>query len=273
MAFKIAQGTRNVETAWFPIDSVTAASLYMGQLVKCDSGSFNGMAPLVVAAGATDVTTVAKTITGIVVGFNNYPMTELNNSTYGAYMASVTSQASQIAIMKMGQFGALGDPAPKVQVALLDGTIFVEAPIYNATYGVAPTLQTVTTGDTTGASMTVTPGADVATVAQLSTTYFRSGLNKGIYRVNLAASTTGHTFTMAFPYAIAAGDTCVILPYRLGDSYVQINSTSDYLGMCFNCAATPATDYFRVQVKELDFAEAGKERIICRFSPAHFAGR
>jgi hypothetical protein len=261
MGFKIAEGSRNVTQAWFPVDGTTGVNLYVGQLVQCSTGASNGVAPLAAASGAYDVSGDQQ-ILGIVTGTNNYPMTELFNATYGQYIGttSTMTQALQKAILKMGQEGMhpKGDPMPMVQVALLDNTTWVEGQFCNATYGTAPTLLTVTTGDTTGAGCT-TNGCDVATVANLCSIHFRTGANAGITRVVKSASATTHTFDSAFPFAIAVGDTAVIVPARQAVSYVQINSTAGYLGMCFNTAATAATNYFGIDVKELYLGTAGKE--------------
>ena len=282
MGFSIAEGTRNITQAWIPIDGYTGTSMYIGQLCRRDNvvTTSNGIGPLVVSAGVTDVTTVAKTILGIVAGFNNYPLTETLDTTYGQYMSPGTSgnalsAATQKSVQKLGVGGMypMGDPMPMAQVAFLDSTTWVKCPIYNATYGTAPTVSTVTTGSATGVGCTVTAGSDVANVSQMGTTYFRTGANAGLYRVNSDTSVTVYTFTSAFPYPIAVGDTCVNLPFVLGDSYVNINSTAGYLGMCLICNQTAATNFFRMQVKELNFQASGKEYIIGRFSPAHFAGR
>jgi hypothetical protein len=274
MGFKIISGIQDIEQFWLPIDMTAATqSLYVGQLVKMDTGSFNGAAPMAVASGAAD-TSNKQIVLGVVTGTNNYPMTELFNATYGQYITGAATQAAQLAIMKMGHAGntAVGDPAPMVQIAKISPDTLIEAPLYNATYGVAPTLCTVTTGSSTGASMT-TNATDVATVANMCTAFCRTGANAGLHRIAKSASSTTHTFDTYFPYAIAVGDTFVIVPIRLGTSYVQINSTSTYLGMCLNVAATPATNYFQVTVKDFYLSAAGQERVRFWFDPCHFSAR
>ena len=273
MGFKIAQGTPTPEVAWFPIDrTVGATSLSIGQLVGCKDGTFNGVAPLAIAAGAFDLTN-ENFIVGVVVGTNNYPMTELFNATYGQYIASVASAADQKAIMKMGVEGMhpKGDPQPMVQVAMIGPGTFLEAPIYNATYGVATTLLTATAVTALGVGMT-TNAADVATIANLSTTYCRTGANAGIYRVNKTAHATVHTYDTAFPYELAIGDTFVMVNLRQGVCHTQINATSGYLGMCIDNAAALTTDYYGIIVKELNLKEAGKEKVIFKFAADHFLG-
>ena len=274
MAFKICQGSQAIEQAWFPIDSINSGTTFLnvGQLVKLQLTAFNGMNPLAIAAGIADITN-KQAIFGVVTGTNNYPLTETFNATYGQFMTTALTQAAQAAIQKMGAEGMhpKGDTAPMVQVAMLTPYTTLEGPIYNATYGTAPTLLTCTTANAAGTSVT-TNACDVITVAEMCTIYCRTGANAGIYRILHSASTTVHTETMAFPNAIAVGDTFVVLPYRQGQSYAQINSTAGYIGMCFDCAVGPVTNYFRLDVKELDFAKSGQEKLIFRFNAIHFLG-
>jgi hypothetical protein len=273
MGFNVIQGTSPLDVEWYGVDITTATNLYVGQLVQLSTGAMNGVGPLAAASGAYDVSGDQQ-ILGIVIGTNNYPMTELFSATYGQYISGVASQAGQKAIQKMGGGSysfPINDPAPRVLVAIINNTTWLEGSIYNATVGVAPTVVTVTTGDATGAGCT-TGSCDVATVANMCTLYFRTGLNAGRSRIIKSASATTHTFDEYFPDAIAVGDTGVIVPLRQGGSYAQITSTSGYLGMGFNCAATAATNYFGIDVKYLDLAEAGKERVVFRFNASHFAG-
>jgi hypothetical protein len=273
MGFKIAQGTPTPQQVWCAIDTTTAVSLYVGQLVQLSTGASNGVAPLAVASGAYDVTNDQQ-IYGVVTGTNNYPMTELFNATYGQYITSIGSVAGQIAIMKMGNAGMYvkGDPQPMVQVALIGPETWLEGPIYNGTYGTATTLLTPTAINATAGLGFTTNSADVATVANMCTCYCRTGANAGLYRVVKSASATTHTFDTYWPFTLAVTDTFVIAGCRQGSSYVQINSTAGFLGMCFDNSQTAATNYFGITVKELDLKEAGKEKVIFKFSAAHFAG-
>jgi hypothetical protein len=272
MGFGLAHGIPDSHIAWFPVDITSATNLYVGQLVQKSTGAMNGVGPLAAASGAYDVTGDQQ-ILGVVLGTNNYPLTELFNATYGQYISGVAAQAGQKAIQKLGNGGmfAKGDPQPLVQIAIIDPTTWLEGNICYTTFGTPPTLLTVTTGDTTGAGCT-TNACDVATVANLATMHFRTGANAGIYRVVKSASTTTHTFDNYFPFAIAVGDTAVIVPFVQGESYANINETAGYLGVCFRSDKTAATNYFGIIVKELDLKEAGKEKVIFRFSAAHFAG-
>jgi hypothetical protein len=164
-----------------------------------------------------------------------------------------------------------GDPQPLGKVAVIAAPTVLRANIYNSTVGTAPTLLTATAVNATAGLGMTTNATDVATIAQLCTTYCRKGANAGLYRTNLSASATAHTFTTYWPYTLAVGDQFVTVPIKsFGTSYAQITTTAGYIGMGFDCSATPATNYFLIDVLELDLAEAGKESVLFRFAPCHF---
>ncbi len=258
---------------WVDVDRTTGASLYVGQLVKTQGTGINGAAPLAAASGAFD-TTGDQVISGVVVGTNDLAPTFV--ATYGQYIAPVASQANQVARRQFGSFGnqAKGDPCAKVLIDIITPATILKANFYNATVGVVPTLLTATAvNGTQGLGMT-TNSCDVATVANMCTTYCRSGANAGLYRINKSASATIHTYDTYWPFTMAVGDTFVIVPCKQrGTSAVQITATSGYLGMGFSSAVTAATDYFGIEVLELDLSEAGKEHVIFTFNAAHFVGK
>jgi hypothetical protein len=274
MGFKVAQGQPDVKTTWLPVDY--QSTLYVGQLVQTFSvsGAINGAAPLAVAAGAGDYGQ-GQIITGIVIGMNNYPLTELFDSTYGQYIAYAATATAQKAIQKMGQEGKMfpkGDPIPLVQVAILTPSIVVEGPIYNGVYGTALTTLTAT-GTPTTTAITVN-ASQIGTQYTLnkSITYCRTGANAGISRVNSDISTTTMTFSTAWPNTPAAGDTFVRVPYTIGDTTMQINPTSTHIGM--SCDASIASystaGYFAIKVVDMDLSESGKEKLYFSFNAQHF---
>lgn len=268
MGFKIVEGS--CRKAWYPIDRTAGAtSLYVGQLVQLPSGSYNGVTPIAAASGAADTSTKSTPL-GIVTGTSDAAPTY--TGTYGQYITSVQSVAGQVARRNLGIEGmhGKGDPQAMVEVACIDATTVIRAGLFNATYGVAPTVVTATAvNGTAGLGMT-TGATDVATVANMCTTYCRTGANAGVYRVNKSASATVHTYDTYWPYTLAIGDTFVIVPVRQGQSYVQVTSTTGYVGMGFDVSATPATNYFIINVLELDLREAGKESVLFKFAPVHF---
>jgi hypothetical protein len=279
MGFKIAEGTPTIKQYWMPLNVTSSAvTLYVGQLVKkyhAVAGTYNGLTPMAAALGGADYRG-GQVIYGVVTGTNNYPLTELNNATYGQYITGIAAAAGQLAIQKMGHGGSMhpvGDPMPMVQIAKIDATTVLEAPIYNGTYGTAITLLTAT-GTPTTTSISVNACQFTPTTTNMSTTYCRTGANAGIYRVNQDTSTTTMTFAdNAWPYTPAAGDTFVRVPYTQGTGPVQINSTSTYIGMCLDASAAPATNYFMAEVLSLNLREAGKEKALISFNPIHFIPR
>lgn len=268
MSFKVEDA--NVRSGWFPIDRTAATTtLYVGQLVQMHTGSYNGVAPIAAASGVGDTSTLS-TIFGVVTGTNDLSPTY--DSTYGQYITAVQSVAAQAARRNVGVEGmhGKGDSAPMVQVAILDATTVLRANLYNGTVGTAPTVVTATAVNATAGLGMTTGSTDVATVANMCTTYCRSGANEGIYRINKSASATVHTYDHYWPRTLAIGDTFVIVPVRQGVSYVQVTSTAGYIGMGFDVSATPATNYYIINVLELDLREAGKESVLFRFHPCHF---
>jgi hypothetical protein len=273
MGFKVVGGTPTIYSLWMPVDRVVGAtSLYVGQLVQCLGVTHNGAAPLIVSTTLAD--TGKQVIFGVVTGMNNYPMTELTDATYGQYITSVQTQAEQKAIMKMGNEGMFvkGDPQPLVQIArIFPGTV-LQGPIFMGTYGTAPTVLTPTAVTAAGVGMTTnSDGLTMASMAQCSTTYCRTGANAGIYRVDLDVSQTVKTFTTYWPYDLAVTDTFVRVPFKVGTCYANLNTAP--IGMGFDCVADVITANYMVDVHSLDLKEAGKEKVTFTFNASHFCGR
>ena len=255
-------------TIWIPVSRVSSAiTLYVGQLVQFPVGQ-DGAIPLAVASGVGD-TSGKQVIYGVVVGTNDLSPTY--SSTYGQYVASVQSQADLNARRQMGVEGMhpKGDHQAMVQVALITEETVLKGDIRNAALGTAPSLLTVTTGSTTGAGFT-SNACDFTPVAYACTTYCRTGANAGIYRISSDTSTTVETNNVYWDNDIAVGDTFVRVPMKQGISYAQINSTSGALGLWLEASASPATNYFILDVLELNLEKAGQESATFRFAPCHF---
>jgi len=268
MGFYVDQGSPR--TVWAPIDTVTGTSLYVGQLVKNDSVSLNGMAPMAAATSTTDKSGL-QAIYGVVVGDNNFTSKYL--ATYGQYQINQNTVALQAADKKLGNSGmySIGDPQALVKVAVINPNTVLRGNIYNVTVGVAPTVATAASGVSTSGFTSNT--IDVATVANMCTCYCRTGKNAGLYRVVLSAHATAHTFTTLWPVAPAVGDTFCIVPYKIGYSFAQITFDAGYIGMGFDCSETAATNYFGIHVYELDLREAGKETVLFAFDSIHCSTR
>ena len=260
--FKIVE--HPIRNTWVPLDTTSTPTLYEGQLVKNALG--DGIIQLATATGIGDTTNL-QAISGVIVGFNN--RTPVYDATYKRNkLTAVITQAAQVARDWAGQEGqwSKGDPQAMAQIALIGPRTILEAPLFNGTLGTASTLLTVTTGSTDGLSFTAN-AAQVTPVADLCTSYCRTGANAGIMRISDDTSTTAETNDLAFPYDIAIGDTFIRVPLRpFGKSYVQVDS----LAMFFDTAASPVTNYFIIDVLELRLEVAGQESVLFKFHPCHF---
>jgi hypothetical protein len=272
MAFSIVEGEGR--TFWAATDG--SSTYYLGQLVVYNSAgnaSLNGtVAPLTLASGAGD-TTLLQTIAGVVVGFNDrYPAYD---STTGLQSrAGVVSQANQLARDWTGAEGMYvkGDSQLLVQIAEITPATVLRGSIFNAAYGTAITLLTVSAStDSDGMiSANVTTNATQFTnVANCGTIYCRSGRNAGLYRVSADTSTTAPQVVTGFPYDVVATDTFVRVPFKQGLSTIAIPTA----GLYVNAGANPViagTNLFSVIVYSLNLTSAGLETVDFRFGGDHF---
>lgn len=273
MAFSIVEGP--YKKFWAATDG--SSTYYIGQIVVYNSAanaSLNGtVAPLTLASGAGD-TTLLQTIAGVVVGFSD--RTPSYDATTGLQSrAGVTTQAAQLAREWTGQEGMYikGDPQLLVEIAEITPNTVLKGSIYNAAYGTAITLLTVSAStDSDGmVSANVTTNATQFTnVANCGTIYCRSGRNAGLYRVSADTSTTAPQVTTAFPYDVVAGDTFVRVPFKQGLSTIAIPTAGIYV----NAGANPViagTNLFSTIVYDLDLKTAGSETVTFRFGGDHFS--
>ncbi len=262
MGFKRVGGTPNIIVG--ALDG--AATYYVGQLVKSSTGE--GWVAAGTASGANDTSQgVAANCFGIIVGFDERVPTY--DSTYKTdKVTTVITPALQAArntnYLGPNSWGGVGDKMVKAQIDMMlcPKCDVIEGPFYNATFGVAPTLLTVTGASADGGvTGPTTNAAEVAGVLGRGFMYCRTGANAGSGRVTNDTSTTVPEVVIAFPNAvIAVGDTFVRVPCRPGHAFLQFDS----VGMFLNSAATAATNYYAAFVRELDLAIAGKE--VARFS-------
>jgi hypothetical protein len=250
------------QAVWAPVDGTD--SVYVNQVVQSTG---DGVAPLGAASGAADTTNKVVPY-GCVIGTDVHPAGVFSSVTNSDVVTGVQTQALQVARDFEGAEGqwVKGDPQPKVQISLITAETILEAPLYNSTLGTAPTVLTVTTGSTDGLGFT-SNATDFTPVADLCTSIGRSGANEGIMRISDDTSTTVSTNDRAFPYDIAVGDTLIRVPLRpIGQSFVQFDSESTFIDV----SASPATDYFIIDVLRLDLDTAGEEKVYFRFNPVHF---
>lgn len=267
MGFEVMEGSPR--TYWADMDTTSTPTLYHGQLVQSTG---DGVGPLAVAAGAGD-TTNKQVIKGVVVGDNND--VKVWSDTYNAnYITSVITQAAQTARDVLGVEGKTpkGDKAAKVQIAEITAQTVLRAPIFGSAtvHGTALNTLTETTGSTDGLTITTNATQFTTPVADLTSIYCHSGANAGIYRITDDTSATVATVDLAFPYDIAIGDTFTRTAMRTtGTSYVQLNSTAG-IGLWFDGTANPATNYFIIDVLDLDLSERAGATVTFRFAPCHF---
>jgi hypothetical protein len=267
MGFSIVHGSP--QTVWVPVDS--AETIYNGSVVAVDSGTpLEGVRPLPVAAGASNVTN--KDIPfGVVVGNNNVTGNIQFSSTYNTEYITQVAAGSIYGSTKefRGVEGvwAKGDPQAFVEVAIIDPLTVLRAPLWNGAVGTAMTEATVSTASG-GDGIGCTSGAvNVATVANFSTIYCRSGANKGIYRQLDSASTTAHTWDKAMKADVAIGDKIVAPNLNMfGLSRMQIDSEAQYIDI----DAAVTTNYFYINVLRLDLSEAGAEFVEFQFNAENF---
>jgi hypothetical protein len=264
MGFQIAMGTP--QCIWVPVDNAnrsTYETLRIGQLVSSTS---DGAVNLGQASGAAD--TSGKQIPfGVVVGTNRYK--SLYDTTYKTeYITADDPHGNTTDYRMFASLNApMGDNVAMVKVALITPETVLRGQIFNAVYGTAPTVTTVTTGSTTGAGYTAGAHDYATPVADICTTYCRTGGNSGIYRVTTDTSATVKTVGMYFPNDIAIGDTFVSVPQRpWGTSFCQ----TDAEAMFIDCSVSPATNYWVIEVVKMDLSTSGNCHILFRFGMDHF---
>lgn len=263
MSFQRANGSPNL--VWVPVDCNNNSSyvtIYNNHLVAITSDGVAAMAAA--ASGAADATG-EQVIGGIAVGNNN--KSPLYSSTYNQeYITSENGHTTTTE--RIGQEGYVvkGDKSAYVLVDLINEHTLIKGSIFNAAYGTAPTVGTVSVANTNGTGFTTSAIQPGTPVADLCSVYFRTGANRGIYRITSDTSSTVKTTNHYFPFDIAVGDTVVGVPMRTtGYSYVQTDTVGGYL----NSAANPATDYWVVFVRHLDLRTAGQEVAYFYFAPYH----
>lgn len=258
---------RNIQV---PVNFANSSdTLYEGQIVgsavSSSVPSGEGVLPIGAAAGHSDTTGKAVPF-GIVLGGNDASPTY--NSTYkGVSIASVGSQANQLARDVRGNEGmfAKGDPQALAKVSVIGPNTVIKGRIFNGAYGTAPTVYTNTSASTDGLTVT-TAAVGNTPLAYNVTWYCRTGANRGLYRVAYSTSTTSHTFYLGFPYDIAVGDTFVPIFLRVGSCMAQFDSESTYIEQM----PAYATNDYMIDCLEIHAEVAGEEYAIFKFNADQF---
>jgi hypothetical protein len=252
---------------WVPVDTAAGSfdTLYTGQLVQ--SGT-DGVIPLAAAIGAYDTTTEAVPF-GAVIGTNKRnPSFSTTSNSESITSASPHASTTEYAMME-GMYPK-GDLAALVKVGLILPQTIIKGNIFFSTIGTAPTVGTVTAAgvSTTGAGFTSSTFGVDTPVTNSHTVYFRSGANRGVYRVPYSTSATVVTVRSYFPFDIAAGDTVVGCNLKVGRCKGQTDAESVFL----DGAITLAANYWDLNVLWMDLSVPGKCVAYFQFGAIHFVG-
>lgn len=267
MSFQLVD-LKNSQTLFVPVSE--SVELFLGQLVQYDTDTA-GVEALGVANGAYD-TDNDSIIAGLVMGTSNELAVHEDGTTVanfaGEEITGVVSQANLKARSQLGNRGMYkkGEKMALVEIAVVDTTTRLRGRLYNAAYGTAPNLLTVTAGSADGgvADDYVTNASELASVANESTIFCRKGANEGLYRVLSTASTITHQNDVAFPDDVSIDDEFVMVPQHQGYSRIQVDAQSLYI----NTAAI--TSYYGVFIDYMDLRVAGQEFCEFRFIGSHF---
>jgi hypothetical protein len=270
----IAEGT--ARTVWMCGDS--ASTYYIGQLVGWNASAgaqcIGAVVPLPAANGLADATGEVV-VAGVVVGFDDLNPTF--DATYGLQKSvmACTTQAHVVARRTAGVYAGgrgmygINDKQPLIEVALIDSTTVLKAPICE-TAGTAPRVLTLTAADTDGGVTALTHNASAFTpVPNGYSDYCRKGLNAGQWRVGKGTATTAHEFTVAFEYDFSIGDTLVGISLKQGISHIKFGATplSTFID---NTLSGGTSHSFACHVLYIDAKVAGKEYATFRIDGIHF---
>ena len=250
---------------WVPV--LAAQTVYNGSIVAVDTATpLEGVLPLPVAAGASNTTN--KDIPfGVVVGNNNIAGVTGGDS-YITAAAAGAAYGSTTQYQGVEGPWAKGDPIAMVKVQVISPSTVLRADLFDTTHGTAQAEVTVTTGSGTDGLDCVTGASTVATVANFSTIYMRSGANMGVYRTLTSASTTTHTWLQAMKSQVAIGDKALVVNgFR---PYAKAICQTDSTGRFFDTNAALTSHYFIINVLRLDLSEAGKEYVEFQFNADNF---
>lgn len=252
-------------TLWVPL--VYETTIYDGSIVSLDnSAPTEGVQTLPQAAGASNTTNKDIPL-GVVIG-NNLRDPVFNTTAKANYITSATPHDSTTEFVSTEGVWIKGGREHMVKIAVIDPTTVIKGPLWDSAVGTAPTVSTVTTGCSGDGIGCTTGAASVASVPVYSTIYFRTGANKGAYRVLDTTSSTTHEWDTPFYADIAVGDTCVVVNMRpFGTSRAQILLTYG-TGWDIDEAVTAA--YFHITVLKLDLSTANSEHVYFRFDGDNF---
>jgi len=269
MSFEVVHGSP--QAIWVPISYAAAATtIYVGGIVAehmDDVTAKDGVIMMEQASGAWN-TTIFNVPFGVVIGTNlRDPV--FNTTGKCEYITTASPHDSTKEYVLTGGPYIGGGHEAFAKVNVIDPCTVLKGSLVDSAVGTAPTVGTVTTSCGGDGVDCVTSAMSVATVAGFSTIYFRTGANKGTYRILDSASDTTHTWDTPCYADVAVGDTAVavnVLPF--GVSKVQLLAT---YSTCFDIDEAVTGAYFAIDVLRLDLAEQYKEYVEFRWNPINWA--
>lgn len=265
MAFSIAHYGEPPQVIWCQVTD--GDTIYVGQLVKI--GTNEGVDPLGSASGAADTTNKAIPL-GIVVGTNR--KVPQYSSTYKTEYITDVSPASNTNeyVLVDGPYPK-GDNVAMVEVAIITPNTVLRGPIFRGAVGTALTQNTVTAAQGGAIHATLDSGvtfADTSVTSTYETAYFRSGANRGTYRVLDSRSSVGLTWDKPLKSSASNDDQVIIVPglRPCGIARMQTDSEAMYI----DGTANASSNYWSILVHRLDLAKTGEEYAEFRFSTCHF---
>lgn len=262
------------QAVWVPISyGAAATTIFVGGIVAehMDSATNKDGVIMMEQASGNHNDTIYNVPFGVVIGTNNRkPLFDTTGKT--EYITTSSPHGSTNEFVLTGGPYILGGREAMCKVDIIDPVTVLRSKLVVDAIGTAPTVVTVSTGSAAGTDMT-TSATDASALQGWSTIYFRTGPNKGTYRINdKAASTTGFewdTPTYADVSTAAPWDTAVVvngmLPFGVG--------RAQFLGTymhAFDVSEALSSDWFDIVIYRLDLSEQYKEFVEFRWNTSSF---
>jgi len=272
MSFSVVQDSP--QGIWVPLNYTT--TVYVGGILSWDATEIadrEGAVMMPQAAGYWNDTNYDIPY-GVVIGTNNRaPLTNTTAKTEYITSATAHDSTSEFVVGPEGPYIKGGREA-FAKVNLITPCTVLRGSLVDAAVTGAPAVGTVTTGCGGDGLDCITSAMSVATIAGLSTIYFRTGANKGIYRLLDSASTTTHTWDYPVYADVAIGDTAVAVNITMfGLSRCQLLAT---YSTAFDINEACTSHYFGIDVVRLDLSTQYAEYVEFLWNPVNwlpFAGR
>ena len=259
------------QAIWVPIEYAAGAmTIYVGAPVSVDEDDADGkdgIQVLAVAAGAANVDNGDVPI-GVCIGTNlRKPLFNSTAKTEYITTSSPHDSTSEFVLTGGPYIGGGREAFAKIDV--IDPCTVLRSKLVDSSMSGAPAVSTLTTGCGGDGVDSIGSACSVATIQGFSTMYVRTGANKGAYRIlDGSASTTDFYWDTPMYADMAVDDTVVVvnvLPF--GPSQVQLLAT---YSTAFDIDEACTSDYFFIDVLQLNLAEQYKEYVDFRWNASNF---